>query len=281
MRSPLRRAIRPTRTLWPNRKPLPPASDLRIRGGHTGRCILCGRRRVLRLGHVVPKWAYRWHKKSWGGWVRGRYLSLGIEDREQDSNKHYLMCEQCEQFVGRGDEYFRLVVAGDFKERLSRRLLVFKSWFLGLNIRLLRRFVLGTALRCHYAVSPPFHDLRLPALFVRRIRRELIRPTLSQETPILAATIFRPPEGDPVHDPRCDVFSGYEDNLHLGPIYYILVAGWEWYLFFDRSHPFSARVPELAPKRLLRLPIASYGEHRNVSRIDELVAYYEERRGSN
>jgi len=42
-------------------------NDIRIRGGVLKRCVLCGSLTWLRLSHVIPKWAFRWHKNARGG----------------------------------------------------------------------------------------------------------------------------------------------------------------------------------------------------------------------
>lgn len=60
----------------------------------TGQCYLCRNERTLAESHVIPKFVYRWLKKTSPGAIRS---SEEIDKRVQDGYKDYLLCCDCEK----------------------------------------------------------------------------------------------------------------------------------------------------------------------------------------
>ncbi len=242
-------------------------SDLKKSGGVHGRCRLCCRRRTLRLSHVIPKWAYYWHKKARGGYIEGTYYSLGVRSREQDGRKHYLLCEACEQYAGVSENYIKTLIFGPFMRRLKVKCIkLFKGHFLGFNSRLAVRFLAVIAIRAHYAKGAPYHNISFEARHLRQLRRSAFSGELSEQM-FYGIAIFAPPDEDPDHDPCEDIILQYIPDEPVGPLLMPFIGGWEWYLYLDRhrstvSLPYSGRITSDA--LMVTLPVLSYYEHRSL-----------------
>lgn len=69
-----------------------------------GVCGLCLDENTLRESHIIPKFIYKWHKKtSVTGFLRS---GENIQKRIQDGLKIYLLCENCEQLFSFWEKYF-------------------------------------------------------------------------------------------------------------------------------------------------------------------------------
>ena len=271
MSFPHSRNLRVKRKLWQHDGPLPPGSDARVLGGIQGRCILCGLRTRLRLSHVIPKWAYRWHKEAWGGKVRGLYLSIGARTEEQDGNKHYLMCDSCEQRASISEQYVQTLVVGGWLQKLRRRIVGFpKGYYFWIDVARICQFVSITALRCHYAPSAPFHNLKIPPLLRKRLRTKAFVDS-PRKLPLVGAVKFVPPASDPNHDPRCDIYAQFEINDTLGPVFSALIGGWEWYLWFQPKVAYLSAV-SLRRNWLVQVGTLPFNEYRLIKRMPEIVA---------
>lgn len=131
-------------------------SDARQRGPVPGVCILCEKTEPLLLSHILPKWSYRWHKSEGGvlHWnPNSRYSSF-----MQDGYKHYLMCSECEQYLGDAEraiggltnssraQFRRYGLAVDLIDSDCVEIS-------GENRRLIQRGLCGIALKAHYSPS--------------------------------------------------------------------------------------------------------------------------------
>lgn len=69
-----------------------------------GTCNLCKKVTILRKGHVIPSFAFKWLKETSGtGYLRvGHTPNL----RAQDGAKKYLLCEECEQLFSVNEKEF-------------------------------------------------------------------------------------------------------------------------------------------------------------------------------
>jgi 5-methylcytosine-specific restriction endonuclease McrA len=124
-------------------------------------CLICRQVRALRLSHVHPKWTGRPHQRE-GGFVRGYRDAFSKEVHlEQDYEKHYLLCEECEQYVSESERYVSLLSRGHTSD-LQRIGAVRHSDNLvtGLRSDLLFRFFASFLLRSHGAASAPHIRLR-------------------------------------------------------------------------------------------------------------------------
>ncbi len=136
-------------------------SDIRASGPVLGRCALCARHDVeLLLSHTHPKWAARWAKRE-GGVIHAPKRSA-TSARMQDGYKHYMLCVDCEQFLGEGERTWERFSTMPFDSLGSigiqaRRL---SSWPAnplfkhdGPGLHLIHRALLGDILKLHYAPS--------------------------------------------------------------------------------------------------------------------------------
>lgn len=61
---------------------------------HSGICRLCNKEGILINSHIIPKFIFKWHKKSSAtGYLR---TNLDPNKREQDGIKMRLLCNNCE-----------------------------------------------------------------------------------------------------------------------------------------------------------------------------------------
>ncbi len=261
-RMPRRKQLHPIERIWGSESGPFEGNDIRQRGGHVARCILCGSRTILRLSHVIPKWAFRWHKDAWNGAVLTHLLSRGVVTKQQDGNKHYLMCERCEQHASVTEAYALSVVERDRKalRRPGTRFL-FRDWFWHLRMDLIAQFISITALRCHYAESVPFQTTTIPT-GVRRALRGIAWHGSTCEGHSVLAWRFVPPTDSPDHDPRQDIDAMYED-AQVGKLFIILVGGIEWCLSIGRdSNAEALRRIALRGRGFERITSISFSEYR-------------------
>lgn len=229
-----RHQLKPTERLWGSDPGPFEGNDVRVRGGLRRRCILCGTLRKLRLSHVIPKWAFRWHKEAWGGVVKTRLLSRGVVTVQQDANKHYLLCGDCEQRASDAEAYARAIV-DRHRKRLRAKGTIYLFWdrYWHLRLDLIAQFISITALRIHYSESVPVNTTKIPLDIRKRLRRTSFVGVNLQGSAI-SAWRFVPPKSDPDHDPRHDIFEMYEDG-ELGRTFIMLAGGIEWAIFFDSA----------------------------------------------
>jgi hypothetical protein len=265
------------RRLWPHDKVLPPGSDARIRGGIRRRCVACGTRAQLRLGHVIPRWAFKWHRAAWEGKIRGFYPSIGVISEDQDSNKHYLLCINCELLASKAEQYVKTLVSETRSAQWSREIIRLSfGWFLHLDAQKIARFVAIVALRCHYAPSPPFHHLSIPRHFRKQLRQKFFGRLAMHEHPWIGTVEFVPPKSDREHDPRCDIHTHFEFNEILGPVFTALVGGWEWYIWFQPKRSWLGKIA-LRRDWFVRIGVLPFNEHRTISRMAEAIAPYRDK----
>lgn len=150
-------------------------SDVKQAGPVLGICILCSRTTELLLSHVIPKWAFKWHKVEGGVYhdpAPSRYSY-----RNQDGYKHYLMCAECEQYLGEAERalsQFSTVKIGNLSvldltvDRLSR------DWFQlnGKGRTLIMIGLFGIVLKTHY--SPTSNHNIIGSRAIRRVRSAIL-----------------------------------------------------------------------------------------------------------
>lgn len=247
-------------------------NDIRIRGGVSKRCVLCGSLTFLRLSHVIPKWAFRWHKNARGGVIKTQLYSSGVVVTQQDANKHYLLCESCEQWASVGESYALAIVDRNRKAlraRGTRYVMLDRYW--RLRVDLIARFIGITALRVHYAKSVPFSTTRIP-LDVRKVLRCVAVGRLRFNELAVLAWRFVPPKADPDHNPRQDICEMYEEG-QLGRLFIVQAGGLEWAMFFD-AHRLARTIGHRGFRgrwieRIVSLP---YSEHRIFKHPEKWIA---------
>src|SRR5205085_8794379 len=68
-----------------------------------GQCKLCSNTRTLRASHIFPKFIFRWMKETGGSYFR-QLTNPNI--RQQDGQKEYWLCHDCEQRFSVAETYF-------------------------------------------------------------------------------------------------------------------------------------------------------------------------------
>lgn len=208
--------------------------------------------------------------------MKGSYLSIGVQTEEQDGNKHYLMCDNCEQMAAVSEHYIKTLVSGTWRQKLRCRIVeLLRGYFIRIDAARISQFVSITALRCHYAPSAPFHNLKIPPLLRKQLRTKAFGGS-PVKLPWVGAVKFVPPASSPDHDPRCDISSHFEFNDTLGPSFTALIGGWEWYLWFQPNEALVSKV-SLRRNWLLQVGTLPYDEHRNIKRMDEICAEYRDK----
>lgn len=229
----LRRKIRVSKWIWGSDPGPFEGNDVRMRGGIIGRCILCGSRKQLRLSHIIPKWGLKWHKDVWGGLVKTLLLSRGVELVQQDGNKHYLMCENCEQLAAISESYaYALTIRNNTELRKKGTHHLFLERYWRLRVDLIAQFIAVTALRIHFAKSEPLAKTIFPSI-IRKTLRSIALDGTQKGDVVVAAWRFVPPKSNPEHDPRQDISEMYEGGGELGRTFILQVGGLEWMLCFD------------------------------------------------
>jgi len=83
-------------------------------GAMVGLCRLCQKEADLQFGHIFPRFAVKWLKKtSATGFLR----TTGSSEREQDSEREYLMCAACEQILSKDEKVFSEQIFIPYHER--------------------------------------------------------------------------------------------------------------------------------------------------------------------
>ncbi len=68
-----------------------------------GKCKLCEKQKTLKESHIIPKFVFRWLKKTGGRFIR-RLNNPNI--RVEDGVKKYLLCNECEQLFSKFEDKF-------------------------------------------------------------------------------------------------------------------------------------------------------------------------------
>lgn len=93
-----------------------PDSDAPDNGRHAGDCKLCHAVNVPLLdGHIIPKWAYR---RARGAALPGLapdpvLIKGGVARQTSSQITEYLMCQSCEQRLGRDEDYVKRLAHQD------------------------------------------------------------------------------------------------------------------------------------------------------------------------
>lgn len=198
-------------------------SDRHVSGGVQGTCILCGQRRALLLGHIVPKWAFRAMKQEGG--VIGDFPSLGVSTREQDGNKHYLLCQSCEQHLGRYERYLAELSRGTAASMQGIGVTAADGCVSGLDPERVEGAVAGIALKAHHCPSPPFTDFTVPPRVLESVHASAATPDGAN----LKIAANRWVSLLPNVDPKAMLFARVVGEDEGGALE-VMMGGWSWYL---------------------------------------------------
>ena len=96
-----------------------------------GICKLCGQQKTLRYSHIVPAFAVRWLKETS---VTGYLKTLKSKVRVQETRRVHLLCDDCEQILGRDEKTFCEKLFVPYHEK-NQQQFEYESW--------LRKFIVG------------------------------------------------------------------------------------------------------------------------------------------
>jgi hypothetical protein len=170
--------------------------------------------------------------------------------------------------MGRAENYVRTLTIGTDEERAALGITIVTEYVVGLNVEFVQRFVLGTALRAHFATGAPFHDITLPTDRVEPLRLTLLRGiehgvVFDEEFPVTARRFTTEVAGA---DPRAVVFASLYGASPRPSWFGLIAGGWEFLLGLHHDDP---RAPDLRKVRLrhgekLHVPIMDLLEHPQV-----------------
>lgn len=153
-------------------------SDIRQSDPVLGICALCLHESRLLLSHIEPKWANRAFKASGEGEFLHTTSGGNIVGRMQDGSKHYLLCTDCEQYLGKAENYLRQISFLNTRQAEKQGFsLIHKGshehFIENIDHALMSRALLGIALKVHFSTS---HIYEMPNdKFVRRVRCAVLK----------------------------------------------------------------------------------------------------------
>lgn len=220
-------------------------SDVRQKQPVWGRCYLCRRNARLLLSHVTPRWATDHMKReAASGTIRGnRHAALRIEpagiasSSSQDSSKHYMLCEPCEQYVSAGERVWATLCNGSEKDVRNAGFeldaIDAVTWSLGGNARaLLLRALLATSLKIHYS---PSHLGRMPERQLKAVRAYVLRDDYSELAPAIAVRwlSFSHVGDEILPNPRACVLTDISKPGNLQ----VMAGGTTWFVALAEADP--------------------------------------------
>lgn len=160
-------------------------------------CKLCLQERRLLLSHIAPKWAYKWMKNE--GYVLRRMDSIDLAAREDDGEKRYLLCGDCEQMLGSAEKYLADICKGGLRRFTKNGIAVARPGTLvGVRKKPITVALLGILFKAQFCDTPPWSNLKFPNEdWIEALREYLVgaRPSVEQEAAITAIryhSTFRP-----------------------------------------------------------------------------------------
>ena len=240
------------------------SNDKRIKGGVNSTCKLCREVKNLKLSHIVPKWAYKAMKSEDNGRISGHFPSLMQIRILQDGSKNYLLCGDCEQLLGKGERYLQKLQEGSADDREFINVTNQGDYYTGIDYDLVKQFILGLALKAHYATAPPFHGIQIPIQkHISYIRKNILHENSDDSKMLIYAIRFIST------NPSINVKSLVvpfcmlnEDGVYT---FTILMGGWEWVLIIYENkktfkNPFY--YPSLKRGELSYIPVGNIMDHR-------------------
>lgn len=101
-------------------------------------CAMCGAVTDLQLSHIIPKFVYRTLTKTGVGKLRG---GMNPNIPMQDGEKHYMLCEQCEELFCTYETEFANKIFHPFQEGTQKRF-SYDEW--------LKKFIVSVSWRSLY-----------------------------------------------------------------------------------------------------------------------------------
>lgn len=196
-------------------------SDKRVKGGLSDTCKLCKEEKKLLLSHIVPKWMYSFLKNESADKILiGNYPSIN-KDRVilQDGTKQYLLCSECEQFLGDAENYVKRLMYVPYTV---------------VEPELIQRFIIGIAYKAHYSNIAPYHQITIKKSYLEFIRESLLDKTFREKNFMISAIAYEPSDGV---DPKGMVIVQELKLSNKAYMFSMLAGGWEWILIISKYTP--------------------------------------------
>lgn len=260
------------------------ASDVVVRGSDkkspadiVAACGLCQQIRPLLLSHIVPKWASQWAKRE--GRPIGSYESLRVSTKTSDYPKHYLLCEVCEQWLGRAEQYQASLTKGRPEDLAGIRVDLHREdgavVLSGVEGRLLYRAAAGLMLKSALAPSVLFRQSSLSTNEIRELQDAILHDKYDRSRMTLFATkwVNSTIEGA---NPRSVLNIGWQ-RMAGGVLNDVLMGGFSWTFFLGPASGFQNELfPSLSPGDGVpwfldlggmpwTLPVAEWTDHRYIA----------------
>lgn len=208
-----------------------------VRGvGAEGFCVLCRKWSELKLSHVEPKWAMKWMSRMEGGIVttveHGKYSYY-----TSDAGKFYLLCGNCEQFLGAAERYLQIIADGRPKQLRRVGLSVSEkapNTLVGLNMVKIQRALLGIWLKKMFVRTHSGFDVILDEEAMGAIRGHIF----SDEPQAFLVTFIKWMDySQSGINPRCMCFAGQKSRPEVD-VFYAMMGGVSFYLWGARMEEF-------------------------------------------
>lgn len=153
--------------------------------------------------------------------------------RSQDGNKHYLLCADCEQYLGEAESYLAALSRGGAGDLALIGVEMFVGPVLsGVKVQLVYRALFGLLLKAHYSPSPPYHRVGVRRRSLKKLRQAMLNDTYSAVNAHVVATRWMSCF-EPGINPRAAIFASVHKPEGFA-VFAATLGGTEWMLFFDQ-----------------------------------------------
>ncbi len=106
-------------------------------------CKLCSKDKELVESHIIPKFIFKWMKETGTEFLRaGRSPNL----RNQDGIKEYLLCNECEQLLGKSEKWFAENIFNPYLKN-NQVVFIYEDLLSKFSVSLLWRILLTSDIR--------------------------------------------------------------------------------------------------------------------------------------
>ncbi|NAZ15614.1 hypothetical protein GT020_05965 [Glutamicibacter soli] len=183
------------------------------------------------MSHIIPKWAYQ-PLKNEGAVISSRFngLATGVS---QDGDKHYLLCEKCEQHLGSAEKYLREICFLTPSSALSKNLILDSAdrhahRLIDIDESMMWRALLGIALKVHF--SPSFAGNIKPLNLLSSIRAALLKDDYSTFSGPSFGFKWMMAEGI---SPRGHIMASFDRGRDNRCLFRTKLGGIEWQIFLN------------------------------------------------
>ena len=140
-----------------------------------GECKLCKNTCELKLSHIIPRWAIHLIRDAS---LNNRFYELFNKQNKiiQDGPKEYLLCDPCEQLIGKHEKYFKETIhlaRHGASKALDGKNLIIEN----LDYKKLKLFFLSLLWKASISSKPEFENVSLDN------NEEIIRKMILNESP--------------------------------------------------------------------------------------------------